>query len=87
MPASVAAVCVLVVLVGRGARDAEGVGAAAGRARRLAVASPGAEAARSLTAVLTRAPRRAPQVFPWGRESMQKIVQSSVRTCIALANF
>ena len=47
-------------LLGGGVRDAEGVGAAAGRARRLAIATRGAGAPRSLAAVLTRAPRSAP---------------------------
>ncbi len=48
------------MLVGRGVGDAEGVGAATGRARRLAIATRGAGAPRSLAAVLTRAPRSAP---------------------------
>ena len=52
--------CVPVMLVGRGVGDAEGVGAAAGRAHRLAIATRGAGAPRSLAAVLTRAPRSAP---------------------------
>ena len=52
--------CVPVMLVGRGVGDAEGAGAAAGRARRLAIATRGAGAPRSLAAVLTRAPRSAP---------------------------
>ena len=60
VPFAVAAACVPVMLVGRGVGDAEGVGAAAGLARRLAIATRGAGAPRSLAAVLTRAPRSAP---------------------------
>ena len=55
-PVAVAAVCVLAAVVVAGMGRAEGVGAAAGRASRLAVATWGAEAASGPAAAAILAP-------------------------------
>ncbi len=58
MPVAVATARVLAAVVGRSCDNAEGVEALAGRARRLAVAARGAEAARGLATVLLSLPRK-----------------------------
>ncbi len=54
MPVAVATARVLAAVVGRSCDNEDGVETAAGRARRLAVAARGAEAARGLATVLKR---------------------------------
>jgi hypothetical protein len=72
------------------ARDAEGAGAAAGQARRLAAATRGAEAAHGLAAVLIRAPRPAPRAPPNSKcstPSGQKSILVGAEIDLAIVQF